>query len=165
MTERRLIVMRHAKSSWDTDAATDHERPLNKRGRRSAPLIAAELIRLGWRPDAVLSSDSTRTQETFERMRDHLGAPPAEFTNSLYHAGFDEIHTALLEQSEDVRTLLVLGHNPGWEEAVTRLSGVMTSMQTACAALLSVQAADWAEAAARAGHWTLHDVIRPRGLE
>ena len=72
--ERRLIVMRHAKSSWKSDAETDHLRPLNKRGRDSAPLVAARLVELGWIPEAVYSSDSLRTRETWDGMM-----------NALYH--------------------------------------------------------------------------------
>ena len=60
--ERRLIVMRHAKSSWKNESLRDHERPLNKRGRRDAPRIGEELASLGWVPQRVISSDATRDQ-------------------------------------------------------------------------------------------------------
>ena len=63
---RRLIVLRHAKSAWDTDAATDHERPLNKRGRRDALRVAEKIAKLGWQPEQVISSDAERTRETWK---------------------------------------------------------------------------------------------------
>jgi len=66
---KRLIIMRHAKSSWTSGAATDHQRPLNKRGRRDAPRIGARLQHLGWLPDLVIASDSERTRETWQRMK------------------------------------------------------------------------------------------------
>ncbi len=62
---RRLIVMRHAKSSWKHAGLTDHQRPLNKRGRKDAPRVARALIERGWTPRRVLSSDAARTRETW----------------------------------------------------------------------------------------------------
>ena len=59
---RTLILTRHAKSSWDDPFLNDHDRPLNKRGRKSAPVIAGWLRENGWLPDEVLSSTSARTR-------------------------------------------------------------------------------------------------------
>ena len=61
MTERRLILMRHAKSSWKQPGLTDHDRPLNGRGRQDAPAMADALVARGWLPDAVVSSTAART--------------------------------------------------------------------------------------------------------
>jgi len=68
----RLILMRHAKSSWKYHDLSDHERPLNQRGRKSAVKIAKELIRLEWIPDKLYSSDSARTRETWGRMSKYI---------------------------------------------------------------------------------------------
>ncbi|MEE3242683.1 MAG: histidine phosphatase family protein, partial [Candidatus Thermoplasmatota archaeon] len=68
----RLILMRHAKSSWKYPDLSDHERPLNKRGRKAAVKVAKELIRLEWIPDKLYSSDSERTKETWSRMNKHI---------------------------------------------------------------------------------------------
>ena len=73
---RRIIVMRHAKSSWKSGARDDHARPLNKRGRRDAPRIAARLAELGWVPERVISSDSERTRQTWARMEEAFDLPP-----------------------------------------------------------------------------------------
>lgn len=162
---RRLVLMRHAKSSWKTDAPTDHARPLNGRGRRDAPKVGAELARRGWVPDRVLSSDSERTRETFARMRSTLGVEgDADFTRALYHAGIEEVRPALAALDDDVRTALVLGHNPGWEEVLEWLCGEDHEMKTATCALLSVEAPSWAAAVAAAGDWALEDLIYPRAL-
>ena len=81
----RVIVMRHAKSSWKTDAPTDHARPLNKRGKRDAPRIARELELRGWVPQLVLSSDSKRTRQTFKRMRKEFEEEvPVEWEPTFY---------------------------------------------------------------------------------
>ena len=163
--ERRLLLMRHAKSSWKTDAPTDHDRPLNKRGRRDSPKVAAEIQRLGWTPDYVLSSDAARTAETLELMRKKLGFNgDGDLRSDLYHAGIDELREALRELSDDTKTVLVLGHNPGWEEAVEWLAGEATVMKTAYVALLSIHAESWAEGVDQGGAWTLHDMIRPKEL-
>ena len=162
----RLIVMRHAKSDWDTDAPTDHARPLNKRGRRDAPQIAAKLVELGWQPDKVLSSDSTRTTETFERMCDAFDSPlpEATFFNSLYHAGIAEIEEVVAQLPDSVETVLVLGHNPGWQSAVYWLVGEAHEMTTANAALMEIEAESWGEAISRETEWTLFDFLRPKEL-
>ncbi len=161
----RLVLMRHAKSSWKTDAPTDHARPLNKRGRRAAPKVGAELARRGWAPDAVLSSDSARTVETWERMRGSLGAASeARFFRQLYHASTEEVRVAAAALGEDVRTALMLGHNPGWEEAVEWLTGEEAVMKTGSAALMSTEHATWTDAMAAPGGWRLHEVLSPRDL-
>ena len=66
---KQLILMRHAKSSWESSALIDHERPLNARGRHDAPVIGHYLWQKGVKPDLIISSDSLRTRQTVE----HLG--------------------------------------------------------------------------------------------
>ncbi|MEM9067010.1 MAG: histidine phosphatase family protein [Myxococcota bacterium] len=166
MTERRVVLMRHAKSSWKSDAPTDHARPLNKRGRRAAPKVALELKRLDWVPDLVLSSDSVRTTETWDLMHEAMGGErPVRFLPELYHGDTDDIRSALATVGESFRTVLVLGHNPGWEEALFWFSGRDEEMKTACAALLTKKAISWAEASQSATTWALAHFIAPRELE
>ncbi|MFG0319694.1 MAG: SixA phosphatase family protein [Planctomycetota bacterium JB042] len=161
---RRLILLRHAKSSWKDAGQTDHERPLNRRGRESAPVVGARLLELGWRPDAVWSSDAARTVETWERMAEALAAGdvPVRFTRDLYLAGLADIRKLAGAWDDALETVLVLGHNPGWENAASDLSGRSTEMTTANAALLSGRGATWNEALG--GAWTLVDLVRPRDL-
>ena len=160
---KRLIIMRHAKSSWTSGAATDHQRPLNKRGRRAAPRIAARLRDLGWIPDLVIASDSERTRETWQRMRTEFPHPIEErFISAFYHGGSAAIVNACNMLTEDISTLLVLGHNPGWEDAVADLTGQWVRMTTANAALLESDAEDWPEA--MEANWVLLEVLRPKEL-
>ncbi len=160
---KRIIIMRHAKSSWTSGATTDHQRPLNKRGRRAAPRIAARLRDLGWIPDLVIASDSERTRETWQRMQAEFPQPIAEhFSSDFYHGGLDAIASACTTLTEDTSTLLVLGHNPGWEYAVADLGGQWVRMTTANAALLESDLDDWAET--MDANWTLVDVLRPKEL-
>ena len=160
---KRLIIMRHAKSSWTSGARTDHQRPLNKRGRRAAPRVAARLRDLGWIPDLVIASDSQRTRETWQRMQAEFPDSIAEhFSSGFFHGGLTDIESACALLTEDISTLLVLGHNPGWEDAVADLSGQWVRMTTANAALLESDAEDWAEAMEET--WMLVEVLRPKEL-
>jgi phosphohistidine phosphatase len=160
---RRLMLMRHAKSSWTSRAATDHERPLSERGRRDAPRVGKRLAELGWVPDLVLGSDSRRTRETWERMQKHFPQGRASFTRALYAAGPAELRTEVARLSADVRTVLVLGHNPGWEEAVKALSGREVRITTANVVLLEGEGATWGEALRRR-RWSVAGVVRPKEL-
>jgi len=162
---KRLVVMRHAKSAWDGDAPTDHARPLNDRGRQDAPRIAAEMLRRGWVPEVVLSSDAARTRETWDHMARAL--PPARlvaFIPALYHAGIGAVQSVFEPLGADVGTVLVLGHNPGFEEAVDWLSGQYVELTTANAALLVHADATWADAVGDVGAWRLEGVLRPKDL-
>lgn len=162
---KRLLVTRHAKSSWKSDADSDHARPLNKRGRRDAPRVAAHLVGLGWVPERVLSSDSQRTRETLQLMLEVLEPEPeVEFRRELYLAGPHEVAQALAELPDALETVMVLGHNHGWEEVVTWLSGEVETLTTANAALLSHESETWPEALEGAGEWRLHEVVRPKEL-
>lgn len=157
----RLIVMRHAKSAWDTSAASDHARPLSSRGRRDAPRVGARLAELGWVPEQVLSSDSVRTRETWQGLSEHLDCP-VKFSRSLYHAGLGDVQGALTGLK--VQTAMVLFHNPGCEWVVSFLTGDGARITTANAALLEHDGTDWAEAITDAGGWRLVKVLRPKQL-
>lgn len=160
---RRLILMRHAKSAWDTDADSDHARPLNRRGKRAAPLVAAALAEAGWSPDFVLLSDAKRTRQTFKRMgRVWDPPPPAAARHTLYHAGLDALSWELRALCPEPHTVLALGHNPGWSEALFALSAAPQTLKTADAACLTSPAHTWAEALA--GSFTLERLIRARAL-
>jgi phosphohistidine phosphatase len=161
--QRRLMIMRHAKSTWSSDVPTDHGRPLNNRGRRDAPRVGKRLAKLGWVPEFVVSSDSRRTQETWERMQKHFPEACVSFTRALYAGGLTELRTEVARLSAAVRTVLVLGHNPGWEEAVKALSGREVRITTANVVLLKGEGATWGEALRR-GPWAVAGIVRPKEL-
>jgi len=160
--QRQLILMRHAKSSWKDSALADHKRPLNKRGRRDAPRVAERLIALGWSLDAVVSSDSERTRETWARMAQQFPEITPRFEAGLYHGGLRELRESAEGWDASWRCVLVLGHNPGWEEALQVLGGAQEALTTGNAALLRGEGALWRDALR--GHWTLQRIIRPREL-
>lgn len=113
---RTLILMRHAKSSWDDPGLSDHDRPLNTRGRASAKALGDWLRTKGHLPDAAISSSSERTGQTFLGLGFDI---PVTFTRALYHAGPGMMMEALQEQTAE--TVLMLGHNPGIADFADRL--------------------------------------------
>lgn len=160
-TMRRVIVLRHAEAEPDGEGQGDHGRTLHDRGRCDAARVGTRLRELGWVPQVVVSSDATRTRQTWQHMAAALGCTPAlTFTRDLYLMGIDEIRAVLREQAAEVDTVLVLGHNPGWEDAVHALSRVRARMMPCAAALLWTTADTWADAATRSA-WTLDELVRP----
>ncbi|WP_158969149.1 SixA phosphatase family protein [Chachezhania sediminis] len=113
---RTLILMRHAKSSWDDPRLDDHDRPLNKRGRKSAVALGDWLALEGIAPDQVLCSTATRTQETYEGLKIPL---LPQLRADLYHAGPAEMLEILREASG--ANVLMVGHNPGIAAFAERL--------------------------------------------
>lgn len=109
---KRLILIRHAKSSWSSDAADDKTRPLNARGRDAALKIGNWLKGEGFIPDQVLSSNASRCAQTWEGIAQTLGAAPeVKFQDALYLAGPATMLASLHAASGD--TVLMLGHMPG----------------------------------------------------
>lgn len=164
MALEHLLLMRHAKSSWKFDDLTDHQRPLNGRGRRAAKAVGQVLRARSLFPDTIWSSDSMRTRETAARLIDKLEEPEIEFLDGFYHAGANNVLYLCNERGKpDAGALMLLGHNPGWEELVYYFGGSSRRMPTgACAVFTRVDAdTDWLSPKA----WRLQDLILPRDLE
>ncbi len=106
---RTLILMRHAKSSWDDFMQPDHERVLNSRGRESSAAMGNWLTQNDYRPDELLCSTAERTRETYTRLG--LSASKTRYVDSLYHASPDVMLRVLQSATSD--TVLMIGHNPG----------------------------------------------------
>ncbi|MCK0096767.1 histidine phosphatase family protein [Yoonia sp. F2084L] len=108
----RLILIRHAKSSWSDPFADDHARVLNKRGQASATAIGKWMAQEGYVPDVVLCSDAARTQETAALVIAALDPQPAlQLSGDIYHAAPDTILEMVRRQTD--QTIAVIGHNPG----------------------------------------------------
>lgn len=117
---KRLILTRHAKSSWDDPAMPDHDRPLNDRGRAAAVQLGVWLASRGYVPGEVLCSDALRTRKTWSGLAPALpGTPILRLKPALYHAGPD-VMLAVLRHA-DADCVMVIGHNPGIAEFAARL--------------------------------------------
>lgn len=121
MRDAILILMRHAKSSWDRPGLSDFDRPLNGRGEQDATRMGEWLSGAAWQPARILSSPALRTRQTIERVCKGLAKPPAaEFDRELYLADLE----TLLDRAAEAReagTLMLVGHNPGLEHLVLHL--------------------------------------------
>ena len=115
-----LLLLRHAKSSWDDPALADHDRPLAPRGRRAAQLIGEHLRRERVPVSLVICSSALRARETLE-----LVGPPGEvrIEPQLYGASAEQLLKRVRQLPEKVDTVMLVGHNPGIQELAVRLAG------------------------------------------
>ena len=111
---RTLYLLRHAKSSWDDPALSDHERPLAPRGRRDGKRIAEHLRRAGIEPELVLCSSAARTRETLELVGRGWEATVA-VEDELYGATAEAMLQRLRLVPDPVESVMVIGHNPGMQ--------------------------------------------------
>jgi len=121
---RELLLLRHAKSDWDSGAATDFERPLAKRGRRDAPRVGEWLYREGLVPSLILSSPAVRARETALRVCKALDKKKKEirFNPRLYEADREALLSLLSACTDAGPILLLVGHNPGLEDLLRYLT-------------------------------------------
>lgn len=111
---KRLILLRHAKSSWDDSNLPDAARPLSKRGERSAPQIGQLMAREGYFPDRVLCSTAKRATQTMKCIVPAFNREIEPVVlDELYMATPREILTTIVEHGGHAGCILVIGHNPG----------------------------------------------------
>lgn len=168
---RRLMLLRHAKSSWPADTA-DRDRPLATRGREAAPAMGRYLADELLFPDLVLISPARRTQETWELVRPMLPERPATQTEPrIYEAPSGQLLEVVQAVEPTVKTLLMIGHNPGFEELAGRLAGhgdryaaarLSQKYPTCGLAVLDFDVEDWRDVTSRAGR--LDRFVTPASL-
>lgn len=143
---KTLLVLRHAKSSWDDPNLRDHDRPLNPRGVRDAPRMGRLLVEEDLVPDLVLSSTAVRAVATAELALGVMeNAPKIETTRDLYHASPDTYLEVLAARADRAARPMVVGHNPGITALVTRLTGICEEMPTAALAAVELDIGSWDE--------------------
>nr|WP_213395649.1 histidine phosphatase family protein [Yoonia sp.] len=154
-----LILIRHAKSSWDDPFMDDHARVLNDRGRGAAPAIGAWLAAQGHVPDVMLCSDAARTQETAALILPHLTPTPAlQLVPALYHASPDMMLNLLRKQT--ARRIAMIGHNPGIAMFADGMIGKRPAhprfgdYPTCATCVITFDTADWGNAARHSGSCT-----------
>lgn len=168
---RRLILLRHAKSDWPEGIA-DLERPLSARGRGAAPLMGRYLAREGLVPDRVLVSPARRTRETWDLVCAEVdGIPQPVSEPRIYEASAARLLGVLREQPDACHTLLLIGHNPGFEGLADTLvqhgsaaaRGAMEEkFPTGAVAVIDLPVDKWAEIVPETGR--LDRFVTPRML-
>lgn len=142
---KTLLVLRHAKSSWDDSSVEDHDRGLNARGRRDAPRMGDLVRELRLSPDVIISSDAVRAHLTAEAAAEAMGfTGEIRLEPRLYLAGPADI-IALLGRLEPptATTVMIVGHNPGLEELVERLTRESHDLPTAALAEIALPIDRW----------------------
>lgn len=147
---KRLILTRHAKSSWDDPLTPDHDRPLNERGKAAAADLGQWLASRDYVPGEVLCSDALRTRKTFSGIAPALpGTPVLELKPALYHAGPDVMMAVLRHAKAEV--VMMIGHNPGIAEFAARLvahapaNAEFARYPTGATLVVDFDVADWGQ--------------------
>ncbi len=119
----QLLLLRHAKSSWDDPAVADRDRPLNRRGERAAAAIGRAMAELGLIPGLILASPAKRTMQTLAALAPFPAKVRIETPEPLYLADASRLLAILKELAESEAGVLVIGHNPGLHELAVTLIG------------------------------------------
>jgi phosphohistidine phosphatase len=169
--KHRLILLRHAKSAWP-DGVADRERPLAERGRKAAHVVGAYMAREKLIPDLALVSPARRAQETWKLVRKTLSEKIDERdAPDIYEVSAERIVDVILAVGPDIRTLLIVGHNPGMENAASLLvadgdADAVDRMEdkfpTAGLAVIDFDVDGWDEIAAGSGY--LERFVTPKSL-
>lgn len=168
-----LALLRHAKSNWDGSGISDFDRDLAPRGLAAAPLMGAEIARIGFSPDLVLCSSAVRARMTYDLVQPLIKPAPRDvvFEAGLYMAHARDLLHRINEISDSTRSVLMVGHNPGFHELSVALIGDVvpeaerlgkSKFPTCSLAIYTFDTEHWADVAPRKGH-VVH-FATPRGL-
>jgi phosphohistidine phosphatase len=161
---KTLLVLRHAKSSWDNPRLADFERPLNKRGKRDAPRMGELIKREEIVPDLIISSSAKRALSTAEAVAQACDyESEIQTTRLLYLAGPDEYLEVINAIADVYDRVMVVGHNPGMESLVEDLTGEWLRMPTAALAQIRLNIDSWSELALESDE-ELVDYWQPKEL-
>lgn len=167
----RLMLLRHAKSDRPPGVA-DLDRPLNARGRRTAPLMGAYLAREGLYPDHAVVSPSLRTRETWEPVRTALDAPEASIVREIYEAPDAALLAVVRAAPATATAVLMIGHNPGLQDVALRLVGsgllsvrnrLAAGFPTGALAVIDFSTPSWSNVGAGMGR--LERFVAPRDVD
>lgn len=161
---KELLILRHAKSSWDDPSLDDHDRPLNKRGLRDAPRMGKLIKDENCVPDLIVSSTSERTRQTVRHVRETGGFDTkTKYLEELYGTPAGAYVKVIQGIKDDYRRVLVVGHNPTLEKLVEELCGEYQRMPTAALAYFRINVTHWKDFAMECDAKLVH-LWRPKEL-
>jgi phosphohistidine phosphatase len=141
---KTLLLMRHAKSSWKEPKLKDRERPLNKRGRKTAPRMGELIKEKELIPQLILSSSAVRARQTAEIVVASGGCTcEVKYLDSFYMGEPDDYLKQLRKLPDSIERVLVIGHNPGLEALMQILSGKVVALPTAAIAYITLPIDYW----------------------
>lgn len=160
---KKLLLLRHAKSSWEDASLPDFERPLNERGRRAAPLMGKFMREQGLRPDLVISSPAQRARETIALVLEAAGIETElRYDERIYEASAARLLEIISQIEDDQTEVMLVGHNPGFENLLEHLTGEGERMPTAALTRIILNAEKWNEAGEQGGR--LEWLVKPKEL-
>jgi len=160
---KTLFLLRHAKSSWKDDNLDDIDRPLKKRGLGDAQMIGKVIRQKEISFDQIVSSPAERAKQTTQLVAMSAGSQAEiKYDERIYEAGMRRLLTLISKLDNAANTVLLVGHNPGFEELLKTLTGEAHSMPTAALAGIEFELDDWSQVKARTGKLTL--LLTPREL-
>ena len=143
---KTLLILRHAKSSWKKPGLADHDRPLNKRGKRDAPRMGQLLEEQGLVPDLIITSPARRARLTAEIAAENSGYQGEIRLEPSFYMGDREAYLDALRQlADEIHTVMVVGHNPGLEELLEELVMEPERLPTAALARVDLPVQSWQE--------------------
>lgn len=144
---KKIILVRHGKSSWIYPHLADHDRPLGERGIRDLPIMGARLKKKGIIPDLILSSTARRAQDTAKIIAISLQIPESriQLDPMLYHASADIIAAILKKQDNAHQTVAIVGHNPGMNEFIYQMNGKLENLPTSGQFGFTLNTEKWVE--------------------
>lgn len=158
---KTLFVLRHAKSSWDNPDWSDFERPLNSRGLDAARFIGELIYERNLQPQIIVSSPAKRAKQTAVLVKEIAEvSKPVKFDERIYEASPLTLFNLIREFDEKWESVLIVGHNPGFENLVRMLTGEAVSMPTAALAKINLVIEKWSELETDANE--LEFLIRPK---
>lgn len=158
---KTIYLLRHAKSSWDDASLSDFERPLNERGMNTAPFMGKVISRRGYSPSVIITSPAKRAATTAEIVIESAGVN-AELRSDhrIYEASPNTLRTVAAETSNDLDSVMLVGHNPGMEGFIRYLTGRIEPMPTAALAVIELSIDSWKDLDADCGK--VYEIIRPK---
>ena len=158
---KTLFVLRHAKSSWDNPDWADFERPLNSRGLDAARFIGGLIYERRLAPQIIISSPAKRAKQTAVLVKEIAEIPkPITFDERIYEASPLTLFNLIREFEEKYDSVLIIGHNPGFENLVRVLTGETVQMPTAALAKINLDIPQWSEL--ENGSNELEFLLRPK---
>jgi len=129
-----IWLVRHAKSSWDSDAVTDHDRPLNKRGMKDAQMMGRRLKKLKTIPQLIISSSATRAQMTAKLIAQEIGYKRnhIEIDPDIYGAGIRGLTEIICHLDDSLNQVMLVGHNPDITETINWLANTYIDNSPTC---------------------------------
>jgi phosphohistidine phosphatase len=161
---KTLLLLRHAKSSWKDASVRDFDRPLNQRGLKAAPSIGSLIRKRKLQPDLVLSSPAERARQTTQLVLEAASLKTElRYDERIYEASVARLLEIVSQIDDEANLVMLVGHNPGFEELLAALTGESLSLPTAALACIELDIEKWNKV--RAGAGRLEWLVKPKELK